>query len=220
MKKHIYKPQVDSSIYLTDDYLGIGRFLSSHQQLTSVLKLAGGESIDTIAEIGIGNVFTSALLRNFGFNLTTIDFDPNLNPNIVCSVTELPRKVKQQFDLVLCFEVLEHLRFNDFSTALQNIAAITRSYLIMSLPYAGLTFKIHLYLSKYGERQLNIIKRTPLFWKSHVFNGGHYWEPGKKGFSRRRVRRNISPYFHIQREWLHPYNYSQVFYLCKKKTVV
>lgn len=220
MKKHVYQPQVGSDIYLTDDYLGIGRFLSYREQVMSVLELAKAEPIDTIAEIGIGNVVTSSLLRNFGFRPVTIDFDPKLNPDIVCSVTELRRKVKKQFDVVLCYEVLEHLKFSDFKNALQNISAITRRYLIMSLPYAGLTFKVHLYLSKYGERQLNIIKRIPLFWKSHVVTSEHYWEPGKKGFSRRRVRRNIARYFEIQKEWLSPYNYSQIFYLCKKKLAV
>ncbi|KPL19325.1 MAG: hypothetical protein AMJ92_03950 [candidate division Zixibacteria bacterium SM23_81] len=215
----MYKPRVDSGIYFTDAYLGISRFLTYREQLMSVLELARAEPINTIAEIGIGNVVTSSLLRNFGFYPVTIDYNPKLNPDIVCSVTELRRKVKQQFDLVLCYEVLEHLKFSDFGNALQNIAAITRSYLIMSLPYAGLTFKVHLYLSKYGERQLNIIKRLPLFWKSHVVTGGHYWEPGKRGFSKRRIRRNITRYFDIQKEWLYAYNNSQIFYLCKKIVV-
>jgi hypothetical protein len=209
-----YDPQIDANRYFQDEYLGISRFLSYREQIVSVVDLKG---VTTIGEIGKGNGLTSSILKQFGYDVTTIDFDPNVMPDVECSVLELKRAVTKKFNAVLCFEVLEHLQFDDFENALENLGFISDRYLILSLPYVGITIKAHLYVAKYGEREIEFTKRVPLFWKSHVFNGQHYWEVGKKGFSRDRIRRIIANHFDIKKEWLHPYNHAQLFFLCQKK---
>ncbi len=209
-----YNLQVDAAKYLNENYLGAARFLGYHEQLMSVFKL---KDVKTIAEIGPGNGVTTALLRHFGYEVQTIDFDYRLSPDIECSILQLQERVHQTFDVVLCFEVLEHLEFEDFEAALQNLNAITNQYLILSLPYVGYTIKFLAYLSRLGERKIEFIKRIPPFWKTHVFNGEHYWEIGKKGYSRRKIREVLSRHFQIHKEWLFTYNHSQLFYQCQKK---
>lgn len=207
-----YSVQVESNIYRNDNYLSESRFLSFREQIVKTIQIS---DIETIIEIGKGNGFTSAVLKNFGYKVITVDFDPELKPDIVCSVLEIKKNIHEKYDLVQCFEVLEHLKFEDFPKALENLKSIAKRYILISLPYVGISFKFSFYISKLDEKKLEFLFRLPLFWKKHKFNGHHYWEPGKVNFSKKRVRRELSKHLKIKEEWLFPYNKSQVFYLCE-----
>lgn len=55
-----------------------------------------------------------------GLNVMTADIDPSLDPDFICSVTDLSKTFKpNSFDCILCAEVLEHIPFEYFEIALE-----------------------------------------------------------------------------------------------------
>ena len=169
-----YQVQVEAGTYQDKLYSTPERFLSYYEQFKSVTSL---NNVDKIAEIGKGSGVTSSLLRNAGHDVTTIDHDKSLNPDVQCSILDLREKITTKFDAVCCFEVMEHLEYKEFAACLDNLASISKKYVIISLPYAGFTFKLHVMLQKYGIRQFQWVFRVPTFWEKHRFNGEHDWCP-------------------------------------------
>lgn len=179
------KPQVDKSVYFSPKYLSPARLTCYSYQFREIVALMPG----SILEIGIGSGLLSFLLRKAGFNLTTVDFDKALEPDIVASVTDIPLP-DNSVDVVACFQVLEHLPFEMFSTALGEMRRITRKHIIISLPDCGRFYKMEINLPKIGRRKLSI--QLPFFRPAlHKFDGEHYWEVNKKGYSLKSIIRTI-----------------------------
>ena len=91
------------------NYDDFNRFISYFNQIESIKKT----NPDNILEIGVGNNTLSTYLRSKGFDLTTCDFDESLKPDIVADIRKLPFE-ENQFDTVVAFEILEHLKFKEF----------------------------------------------------------------------------------------------------------
>lgn len=174
-----YSPQVDASHYQKGSYRSKDRWLSYWYQLSLVRKVHPA----TVLEIGPGEGVVSEALCKDKVAVTTCDIDAAVRPDIVGSITALPLP-DSSFDLVLAAEVLEHIRFEDVPVALAEIARVARTHVVISLPHAGYTFG--------WECKVPLLPRTqwlfkiPFFWKTHTFNGEHYWELGKKGYPVRR----------------------------------
>lgn len=171
------KRQVKATHY-RKNYDTKSRFNSYWHQIDEVLKL--DLVSHCLLEIGIGNGFLSTYLKRHGVNVTTYDIDHELEPDIVGSVTEMPF-TKNQFSCVLCFEVLEHIPFSFFRIALKQISNITEKYAVISLPdsnlYAGIKIILPFCLREW------MVSFPRLIHRKHNFNGEHYWEIGKKGYS-------------------------------------
>ena len=168
-------PQVAKSYYFGSNYIAPGRFASYAYQLSEILKLKP----TNVLEIGIGNGLVAYMLRKAGVDVTTLDFDKSLEPHIVASVTDMPIDNKS-FDVVGCFEVLEHIPFEHFRGALKEIRRISRRYAILSLPDGRPCFR--LYLPKIGRRFF--LWDWPLLRPAHhKFDGEHYWEINKRGYN-------------------------------------
>jgi hypothetical protein len=110
-----------------------GRFCSYWHQIIS--------SCNTrrVLEIGVGNGFTSRYLNERGFEISTLDIDPELHPTHVGSVTDMPLE-SESFPCVACFEVLEHLPFEHFATGLSEIHRVTSEAAVISLPDASRSY--------------------------------------------------------------------------------
>lgn len=118
-------------LYYTAGYFSNEQFESFSEQLRLVHSL----NRQNILEIGIGNGIVADFLRKAGFNVTTVDINPNLSPDIVGSVTDLKDILQNtKFDVILCAEVLEHLPFDQFEQVISNMAETTREYAILTLP--------------------------------------------------------------------------------------
>lgn len=142
----------------------------------------------SVLEIGPGNQTVTDVLRKAGIAITTVDVDPELHPDVVASVVELPF-LDNSFDTVLCSEVLEHLPYDQFTIALTELRRVSKKHLILGLPNAGAVLEFSMKLPLL--QRLNLFTKIPFFWKSHVFKSGHYWETGKKGFSKRKILNSI-----------------------------
>lgn len=174
MKQH--RGQIDPSEYRDLDYLDKPRWISLWHQINEVVTTHP----KNVLEVGIGNGLVSHTLKLLGIKTITLDIDARLKPDRIGDVRKLPFK-KNTFDTILCAEVLEHIPFADFFTALRQLHKVARGYVIITLPHDFLTYfsfsgKIIPYMKPVSFLQIFPAHR------SHAFNGQHYWEIGKKGF--------------------------------------
>lgn len=157
------------------------RWLAYFYQIDSVLKLKK----HSVLEVGPGNGTVSAYLRMSGMEVTTADIDPEHKPNVVASILDLPFE-DNTFDVAMACEVLEHIPFEEVPIALGELARVSKEYVLISLPDVRRSL-LHLVLKVpfLNEIALRIRVMTN---KVHVFNVGHYWEIGKRGYSPSRIR--------------------------------
>lgn len=181
--------------YFSPQYCKPSRMASYGYQIKEVINCKPKK----LLEIGIGNGIVSYILKNFGLSVTTLDNNKNLKPDIVGSVLNIPLP-DSSFDLVLCCEVLEHLPYVEFKKALLEIYRVTRRFLILSLPDCTRYYRVELRLPKL---RCNYSKEVPFRRpQKHKFDGEHYWEIGKKGYSLANIRKSIvSTAFSIEKTY-------------------
>lgn len=170
------KPQVDRSIYFGPRYMNPARFASYAYQIREILALGP----KNVLEVGIGNGLVSYMLRQAGTDVTTLDFDESLQPDIVGSVAEMPI-ADGSFDLVVCCEVLEHIPYEMFCAALNEIFRVAVTSAVISLPEHGRFYKVEAVLPMIGRHRwsLSVPFLSP---PEHIFDGEHHWEIGKNGY--------------------------------------
>ena len=116
----------DSQVQLTNfhsrEYDNKARFISYWHQIDEVLSLQPGK----LLEIGIGNKFVTTYIRDRGVQVTTLDIDSRLYPDVLANASAIPF-LDDSFDLVTCFEVLEHLPYTSFLHVLKEINRVVKS---------------------------------------------------------------------------------------------
>lgn len=152
-----------------------------------IATVVGTKSV-TVLEVGGGNRLVADHLAKLGFDVTVVDIDPELKPDIVGSVLELPFQ-DNAFDVILAAEVLEHLPFRDFFQAMSEIRRVTKQHAIVGLPHSGAVFHFSFKIPLLKRK--TIFFKIPYFWVAHKFNGEHYWEIGKKGYPVRLIIQKI-----------------------------
>ncbi len=173
-----YTPQVDKSHY-GRSYRSRDRWLSYYHQLSLVRSCAPA----SVLEVGPGEGVVTENLRRDGARVVTCDIAEDLHPDVVGSVTALPF-ADGEFELALAAEVLEHIQWQDVPQALRELRRVSAKHVVISLPHPGWVFSVSFKLPLLPY--LNPFFQVPFFWKTHVFNGEHYWELGKKGYPLKR----------------------------------
>lgn len=84
-------------------------------------------------EIGIENGFVSKYLKERKLDIITLDIDKRLNPDVVGNILNIPF-ADESFDVVVCYELLEHLPYDNFYKAISEIFRVCNSYTLLSLP--------------------------------------------------------------------------------------
>ncbi len=176
--------QVDKAHYDFKNYVRKDRWTNYWRQLHAVI----ATEPTNILEVGPGDGIVTKLLQMYGYNVSTLDIDPELSPTYVGSVQKIPVP-DASFGTVLCSEVLEHLPYDESLKAIAELVRVAQSYVVIGLPHAGGVFllKCKLPLLPY----VTFFWKLPFFWKKHTFNGEHYWELGKKGYSIARIKKDI-----------------------------
>lgn len=142
-----------------------------------------------VLEIGPGPGIVAEILRRMKVKVTTLDIDPKLNPNICADVTMLPFADKS-FDTVLAAEILEHIPFNEVPKALKELSRVARKAIVITLPhFSNFAPSVALKLFPYVPRFSKVFPIS--FPIKHKFDGQHYWEIGKSGFSLSTVRQML-----------------------------
>lgn len=212
MKKDTgFKIQVNKDHYYSFDYDSKERWTSYWYQIKEVLRFEP----KTVLEIGVGNKTVSDYLNKMGIKVTTVDIDKKLKPDIVASVLDLPFN-KNNFDVILCAEVLEHLPFKHFKKSLSEIKQVCKISTILTLPHFSVT---NLY---FGVKLIPFVPKKEFAHKidfpiKHNFLGEHFWEIGKKGYELKRVKEDImSVGFKIEKSFYPRENPRHHFFILSK----
>lgn len=171
------KLQVDKSHYISDIYFNKNRFLSYFYQFDTINKLKAKK----ILEIGIGaNIIKKLISDNVDY--FTLDLDNNLKPDICGDILHLPIK-DDIFDLIVAFEVFEHMPYNKFIDILYSLHNITKKFFLFSVPDFTRMYWLNFYLPflRIREYAAEIPKKDP---PKLEFNGEHYWEIGKNNITK------------------------------------
>ncbi len=185
------------------------RWMSYWYQIREVFKLGSGKML----EIGVGNKFLYDYLKKAGKDIVSVDINPERRPDFVGSVTNLPFP-DNSFDVVLCFQVLEHLPFEDFEKALKEMRRVSKKNVLLSLPHWGWTF--------YSILKAPLIKEMKMFFKisglsRHEFDGEHYWEIGRRGYSLSKIRSALKNCgFKISNQYINPDSPFHHFFILEK----
>jgi predicted SAM-dependent methyltransferase len=169
--------QVDKSHYCFSKYVKKMRWLSIWHQLDEVLSLEP----HTVLELGPGPGLFKALATHFGIRVETVDLDPELEPDYVTSATELPME-NDSYDCVCAFQMLEHLPYDQALQVLGEMIRVTKKHIVISLPDAKPVWVYMLHIPKLGRKTVHI-PRPRLKKPVHEFDGQHYWEINKTGYS-------------------------------------
>lgn len=175
------KKQVERTHYDFQKYMDKKRWASVWHQVDEVIKL----NPTNILEIGPGAGIFKAVGSISGLAIETLDIDPDLKPDHVASVFEMPFD-DCSFSLTCAFQMLEHLPYDESQRAFSEMIRVTRRYLIISLPVASNGWPITITLPKFGTFKFNIPHPRPWLIQ-HNFDGEHYWEINKKGYRLKKV---------------------------------
>ncbi len=197
--------------YFNPTYLDEERWMDYWCQIKEVSEI--GNSIKCL-EIGCGNKIVTNLLSHFGHEVVTLDINKNINPDIVGSVLEIPLP-DDNFDVIVCAEVLEHLPYEKFSKALSELHRVTNNKVILSLPHWGRHFSLQVRIPFFKkikwQKKINILSRK------HNMKGEHFWEIGKKEYPLKLIKKDIlKSGFHIEKDYIafdSPYHH---FFILKK----
>lgn len=193
------------------EYLSKDRLISYHHQLRLIFSL--GNQVTNILEIGIFNSLLTHLLTQNGYNVTTADVDPNLEPDIHLDLTTDFSLTQDKFDAIVLFQVLEHLPYEQSEEALKKLALITKKYLVISLPFNSQFLGVQIKYS-YADRSRYLLLKMPKFWSTKPVCNEHYWEMGLKGYSKKRILNSVAKAgLTVKQEFIdpiHPYHYFMV----------
>lgn len=208
------KIQVPSDYYFKN-YDSVERFVSYFYQVDSAIKACP----KNVLEIGVGNKTVSNYLKGRGIEVVTCDFDAELDPDEVADIRKMPF-ADNSFDVVLACEILEHIPFEDFQIALSELKRVSAGTVIVSVPFSCAYNEIVLNISiPFIKKTFSFALRMPYFFlgiKLDENNREHYWEMGRKGYSKAKIRNIIKKYFKIQKEFHPILNSYHYFFILKK----
>lgn len=200
--------QVKKTAYQFDAYCGLDRWVSYYDQIREVLALHP----KNILEIGTGDgVFKNYIVHNTNIAYTNMDIAEDLHPDIVGNVEHIPL-LDNSFDVVCVFEVLEHIPFDKFEIAVSELCRVSKKHVIISLPHFGpsvrLSFKIPFF------KEIKLALKIP-YRPTHVFNGQHYWEIGKRGYAPRKIEAILRRYMVLEKDFIPFENQYHHFYVLR-----
>lgn len=184
------------SIYQNYSYFELTQLGSLIYQISAVRAFAP----KNIVEIGVGSGFTSQYLRNAGYDVTTIDINKNLNPDICIDISRIPEVgITQFYDLVVCCQVLEHIPLSELENNISILSKLGKN-LYLTLPsyfsYFGLGGIIRL---PFIRKEFSLYLRSPLRIKN-LENSVHFWEVNSEKMSQLEVIKSVllKYYNHIE----------------------
>lgn len=171
-----FKKQVDRTHYEFATYMDKQRWGSLWHQVDEILKVHP----NTVLEVGKGTGILGPLLKHYGIYYQSADIDPELEPDYVTSVNDLPFK-DNTFDVACCFQVLEHIPYSSFHQSVTELLRVAKKQVVISLPDAKSLWQYSIHVPTKGKIRFDI-PRPQFCLPKHVFNGEHYWEINKEGY--------------------------------------
>ncbi len=211
------KPQVAKEYYDTEKYASFERFIAYFYQIDILRKLP----VKKVLFIGVGDALVPEYLqKHTGLSVTTCDIDKDLNPDVVCDICKLPFE-NESFDVVAAFEVAEHVPFKEFPNILDEMARVSNSYVVMSLPFRNtafeMVFKFPFIRTIFHKNMLHFTLPIPVAFPGFKIAKQHYWEIERHKTTLRKIRDVIKERFYVQKEESAKLDLYRRFYVLKKK---
>jgi hypothetical protein len=203
--------QADSSHYDFSKYMKMARWACYYIQIKKTLELAP----TNVLEIGPGDGLYGWYMEKNGVAYKSADHADDIHADYRVNLgTEKIPVADNSFDVVSAFQVLEHIPFESFSQTLAELHRVSRKYVLLDIPQYG--FHLNLAFKIPGLRffSAHAVLPRPI---AHVFDGFHYWEIGKKGYSAKKVRHIIQERFTIREEFSIFQKPQERFYILEKK---
>lgn len=204
--------QVKKEHYDFNKYVDESRWNSYYHQINEVSKCKW----KTVLLIGVWDWIVVDALKKIWKEITTFDFDKNLNPDIIGDVTKIDEIITKKYDIVVCCQVLEHIPFEMFEPTIKRISYIANEKFILSLPNRNYRIRIFIPIIK----QVKI--RIPRFWKNSWdfnkdWNWEHYWEiDAKPSWNQKKIKNIINKYFNVNNFFIPFNNTYHMFFILKK----
>ena len=203
--------QVNKDHYNFSSYMAKTRWISVWHQLDEVLT----QNPNSVLEVGPGPGVFKAIAGIFDVKVETLDLDPELKPDHVGSATDLSFP-ENSFDVGCAFQMLEHLPYDIALQAFKELVRVSSKRVIISLPDAKRVWRYSADIPKFGQIQLHF-PRPFSKPKEHVFDGEHYWELNKKGYSLEKVVDDLCLSADLLKTWrVHENPYHRFFVFSKK----
>lgn len=193
-------------VYFSEGYFSLPQLFSQATQIHDINKF----NPSNIIEIGLGNGFTSSFLKRAGYDVTTVDINKNLNPDICCPMNEIPSNLNNKiFDIAVCCEVLEHMPLSDFESNIKTLRSLS-DQLYLTLPS---------YSRSYGLGGLIRLPKINKKFQLHLnlpinkkLDKEHFWEVGSEAESSKKNIINILNNYYgnvtFERYAVNPYHLS------------
>lgn len=195
--------------YFASDYEDKNRWMSYWHQIKEVSDFRP----ENVLVVGKGSGLVPEYLKLKGIKTITVDIDESLNPDVIASVLKMLFR-DNEFDVVLCAQVLEHLPYDNFNQALFEIKRVAKKGAVISLPHFGPAIRFLFKFPLFPEIKFMIKLPYP---KKHIFKGEHYWEIGKSGYSLKKIKKDIEKCgFAIKKDYVVFENPLHHFFILKK----
>ena len=152
-------------------------------QLNMILNNISDE--DRNLEIGVGSGFLSNYLRAKGYNVATIDIDPDKNADITADIVQY--EFKDDFDNIFAFEVFEHIPFHDFEHVLGKLHGICKKHLFFSIPRNEKVW-VNTVIEFPGEKKIRFRIATK---RNRIITKHHYWEVDYKQYTKKKIEQTL-----------------------------
>lgn len=161
-----------SGVYYSDQYFDNKQLYSLAKQINDIYNFG----VKSVIEIGIGNGFVSSFLRRSGIKVKTFDINKNLQPDVCCSIEDVPRYINEDYDLTVCCEVLEHMPFEQFSSNIDMISKLSDdAYITLPNNRKSFGFGGIIRVPKLKHKEISFY--IDINNKGHL-GSGHFWEVG------------------------------------------
>ena len=207
-----YEQQVSKSHYSFEKYFWPGRWMSYWYHTKEI---TSRDDIRTMLDIVPGTTFLHDILKIHrpDIEYKTLDIAADLQPDFIGGVTAIPLP-DNSYDIVSAFQVLEHIQFSDFETALKEMKRVSKKYIFISLPHFGPSLELQVKIPFFHRLQWAV--KVPYF-KKHVFGGQHYWEIGKRGYGPKIIKAIMVKHFTVLDEYVPFENQYHHFFILQKK---
>ena len=171
-----YIKQVTREHYNFHEYMTRPVWASIYEQAFIIIQT----DPKSILEIGPGIGLLKSILTTYNYNIFTLDFDPELKPDIISSALDIPLH-NNSIDTVCAFQMLEHLPFEISIQAMNEMIRVANKYLLISLPNSQRTLSYSIKVPKFKQFEF-LISEPKFMKKENIFDGQHYWEINKHGY--------------------------------------
>ena len=171
--------RVSPEVYVSATYLTKERWCSLWHQLDLVSKLKPRRML----EVGVGSGLVRYACERMGVEVRTVDFSPDLEPDLVATVRNLPLE-DESFDLACAFQVLEHLPYEESLEGFRELCRVSSRHVVISLPNASPALAVSFTVPFLGSFRRVVPGPLPPLG---TMTPSHRWEIGRPGFGLRRV---------------------------------